>query len=126
MTEKSKERFKTRIRELTKRTCGRSIEDVVTDVRKYLLGWLGYFRIGETEPVFDNLEKWIRRRLRCLLVKQRQPGGHQKWWTLAKGANADYPVAYFDKLGLPRMLKGDPNNTNRRMRTRKSGGVGGD
>jgi hypothetical protein len=68
----------------------------------------------------------MRRRLRCLIIKQRQPGGHQKWWALALGANAEMPLAYFDRLGVPRLAKRDLNRTNRRMRTRMSGGVGGD
>jgi hypothetical protein len=36
------------------------------------------------------------------------------------------PVAWFDSIGIPRLLKSDLNDTNRRMRTRMSGGVGGD
>ena len=60
----SKARFQQRIRELTKPTRGQSLEQVVLRVRRYLLGWYGYFRICDTPSVFRQLLHWIRRRLR--------------------------------------------------------------
>jgi group II intron reverse transcriptase/maturase len=124
--EKSQMRFKDRIRELTGRNCGRAFEAVAVDVRRYIGGWSSYFQIAATEAVFDDLDKWVRRRLRCLIMKQRHPRGSRSWWAMALGANSELPVAWFDSIGIPRLLKSDLNDTNRRMRTRMSGGVGGD
>jgi RNA-directed DNA polymerase len=63
-------RFKERIRELTRRTRGVSIERMIEDLRRYLTGWRGYFGFCETPSVMRDLEGWMRRRLRCFLWKQ--------------------------------------------------------
>jgi len=63
-------RFKEKIRELTRRTRGVSIERMIEDLRRYLTGWRGYFGFCETPSVMRNLEGWMRRRLRCSLWKQ--------------------------------------------------------
>lgn len=126
LPEKSQERFMARIRELTNRNRGRAFKDVVGEVRRYMLGWLQYFTIGATEKIFDELDGWVRRRLRCLVMKQRHPRGSRSRWAMGLWANSELTVAWFDSIGLPRLWKGDLNNTNRRMRTRMSGGVGGD
>ena len=47
----------------------------------------------------------------------------RSWWAMGLWANSELTVAWFDSIGLPRLWKGDLNNTNRRMRTRMSGGV---
>ena len=114
-----------RIRELTNRNRGRAFKDVVGEVRRYMLGWLQYFTIGATEKIFDELDGWVRRRLRCLVMKQRHPRGSRSRWAMGLCANSELTVAWFDSIGLPRLWKGDLNNTNRRMRTSMSGGVGG-
>lgn len=124
MTSKTKERFKQRVRDLTGRSRGRSFDDVMVELRKYLVGWRGYFRIATTSSVFEDLDQWIRRRLRCLLIKQQRRHG-ERWWELSKAGNFDIPVRFFDDAGLPRLSERDPNEANRRMRPRMSGGVGG-
>jgi len=63
-------RFKTRIRALTRRTRGVSLERVIGDLRRYLRGWMAYFRFCETPSVLKELDSWIRRRLRCFIWKQ--------------------------------------------------------
>ena len=105
LTKKTKERFKNRVRDLTGRNCGRSIKEVISVLRRYLLGWHGYFQITSTPSVLLDFDRWIRHRLRCLMVKQRQPGGHQKWWALALAANTEIPNRYFDHAGLPRLVE---------------------
>jgi RNA-directed DNA polymerase len=71
IAEESLERFKRRIRELTRRTRGRSIEHVVRkDLAPYLRGWGNYFGYCETPEVLKHLDSWIRRRLRSYLWKQ--------------------------------------------------------
>lgn len=63
-------RFKEKIRALTRRTRGVSIERMIEDLRRYLIGWRGYFGFCETPSVMEKLESWMRRRLRCFLWKQ--------------------------------------------------------
>ncbi|MCA1707785.1 MAG: group II intron reverse transcriptase/maturase, partial [Actinobacteria bacterium] len=63
-------RFKERVREITGRTRGRSLNHVIEELREYLTGWRGYFGFCETSSVLKNLDGWIRRRLRAYLWKQ--------------------------------------------------------
>jgi RNA-directed DNA polymerase len=67
-------RFKEKIRALTRRTRGVSIERMIEELRRYLIGWRGYFGFCETPSVMRDLEGWIRRRLRCTLWKQWKRG----------------------------------------------------
>src|SRR5271169_958544 len=118
-------RFQARIRTLTRRTRGISLEKMVRDVGRYLLGWQRYFGFCQTPTVLDRFNKWIRRRLRSAACKQWRTGktryarlreldlshdlaartaGHQ-WgpWRLSRTEALSYamPAAYFDRLGLP-------------------------
>ncbi len=68
------EKFKTRIRDLTRRTRGRSLEQVIEELAPYLIGWRGYFGFCQTPRVLTNLEAWIRRRLRMVLWRQWRNG----------------------------------------------------
>ena len=67
-------KFKTRIRELTYRTRGKSLPRVIEELKPYLIGWRGYFGFCQTPRVLTNLEAWIRRRLRSYLWRQWQNG----------------------------------------------------
>jgi RNA-directed DNA polymerase len=71
---KSRERFEDRVRELTSRRRGISIEQLVRELNRYLQGWFGYFRLSELPSMLEELDGWIRRRLRCFLLKQWKPG----------------------------------------------------
>ena len=64
---KSLTRFKERIRELTSRHCGRSLDDVMKPLSRYLNGWGGYYGFCQTPSELKSLDGWIRRRLRALL-----------------------------------------------------------
>jgi RNA-directed DNA polymerase len=70
ISNKSLKRFKSRIRHITRRNKGQSLEVVVNNLNKYLNGWKSYFGICETLSVLRDLDSWIRRRLRCLVWKQ--------------------------------------------------------
>lgn len=123
---KALERLKDRLRQLTRRTCGRSIEQVVETLRSYLLGWKGYFRLARMPCVFRELDQWLRHRLRQLHLVQWKRGrtayrklielgakpvvagtiaAHtRRWWrNSAMLLNGVLTVAYFDRLGLPRL-----------------------
>lgn len=69
-TERSLERFKDRVREITRRSRGISLTQVIEELQEYLRGWIGYFQLVETLSVLQDLDGWIRRRLRCFVVKQ--------------------------------------------------------
>jgi RNA-directed DNA polymerase len=68
------DRFKKRVRELTRRTCGRSLVQTITELARYLVGWRGYFGFCQTPSVLRKLDPWIRRRLRCLVWVQWKRG----------------------------------------------------
>jgi RNA-directed DNA polymerase len=65
-------KFKDKIRELTKRNKGVSLETVILKLNQYLNGWISYFRLSASKSVFNKLDSWIRRKLRCFRIKQRK------------------------------------------------------
>lgn len=67
---KALERFKERIRELTQRSRGISMGRRLGELNTYLRGWIGYFRLADTASVIQELDEWIRRRLRMCVLKQ--------------------------------------------------------
>jgi len=68
------DRFKARVRELTRRTGGQSLSQVAKELSCYLIGWRGYFDFCETPSVLRNLDQWTRRRLRAIAWKQWRRG----------------------------------------------------
>jgi RNA-directed DNA polymerase len=121
-------RFKQKVRELTSRTRGISIEQMTKELSSYLRGWKGYFGFCETPSVFRELDKWIRRRLRSVVWKQwkrgrvryarlcargvgktlaaRTAGSSHGPWRVADSPAMHYalPISYFDSLGVPRLF----------------------
>ena len=71
---KALDKFKTQIRDMTRRTRGISLPQLIEDLTPYLIGWRGYFGFCQTPRVLTNLEAWIRRRLRSYLWRQWQNG----------------------------------------------------
>ena len=67
-------RFKAKVRELTRRTRGRSLEQIVKELSVYLIGWRGYFGFCQTPSVLRSLDEWLRRRLRAIAWKQWKRG----------------------------------------------------
>ncbi len=67
-------RFKERVRELTRRTRGVSIEKMAEELARYLRGLIGYFGRCETPSVLQSLEEWLRRRLTSVIWKQWKRG----------------------------------------------------
>ena len=68
------ERFKERVRELTSRTNGQDIKTTIGKLSEYLRGWKEYFRLADTPRIFQDLDAWIRRRLRMIYLKQWKRG----------------------------------------------------
>jgi len=124
---KALEDFKHRIREITSRNGGRSLEKVVEELGSYMRGWKAYFRLADTPGVFQDLDQWIARRLRMVQLKQWKRGTTayremrrrdlpdwlarnaarftRSWWRVAAhGAmNTAMPTKYLEGLGLPRL-----------------------
>ena len=72
------DKFKTQVRDKTRRTRGISLQQLIEDLTPYLIGWRGYFGFCQTPRVLTNLEAWIRRRLRSYLWRQWQ-NGHNRF-----------------------------------------------
>ena len=70
----SRAKFKKRVREITKRNRGSSLAHVIRDLRRYLLGWRGYYGFSESPSVLRGLDQWIHRRLRSYAWKQWKTG----------------------------------------------------
>jgi RNA-directed DNA polymerase len=82
----SLQRFKDKVRELTKRNRGRSLTLVITELNLTLRGWVSYFRLAESKSLWIELDAWIRRKLRCYRLKQRK-----KFWAI---------VTFLMKVGI--------------------------
>src|SRR5215467_11386944 len=120
-------RFKEKVRELTSRTNGVSMDRMAKELTPYLQGWKGYFGRCQTPSVLQGLEEWTRRRLRSVVWKQWKRGSvrfaelrkrgvgkglaaqtagsaHGPWRLANSPALAiALPNAYFDSLGIPRL-----------------------
>ncbi|WP_321793954.1 group II intron reverse transcriptase/maturase [Burkholderia pyrrocinia] len=117
--------FRQRVRELTRRG-GSSLQQVVERLRPYLLGWKGYFRLAQTPGVMRELDEWLRHRLRAIQLKHWRRGttmyrelralgaahdaarqvaaNGRRWWrNSGQLLNGVLPIAWFDRLGLPRL-----------------------
>jgi RNA-directed DNA polymerase len=124
---KALDRFKGKIRDMTRRTRGTSLAQVIEELTPYLIGWRGYFGFCQTPRVLTNLEAWIRRRLRSYLWRQwlngpnrykelRRRGVPEFKAAVAAGSPtglwrmSGHPAVHlalrnhtFDSLGLPRL-----------------------
>ena len=98
-------RCKRRVRELTRRTRGISLQQMAKELASYLRGWKSYFGYCQTPSVLHGLDQWIRRRLRSVIWKQQK---RRSSWRLANSPalSVPFPTAYFDSLGLPRLFAG--------------------
>jgi group II intron reverse transcriptase/maturase len=114
--------LKERVRVLTRRTRGTSIGSLVAELKVSLLGWKAYFGIAEVPSPLREIDKWVRRKLRCYVWKQwgrsgyrqlRQRGiNRREAWNMTKSAHGPWrlsktpaltaalPLHYFKTLGL--------------------------
>jgi len=68
--DKALKSFRDRVREITRRSRRVSINQVIGELQTCLRGWIGYFHLIETWTVLRDLDSWMRRRMRCFMVKQ--------------------------------------------------------
>jgi RNA-directed DNA polymerase len=121
-------RFRKRVAELTRRTRGVSLERMVSQLTPYLTGWRNYFGFCQTPSALRDLDSWVRRRLRCAVWKgwkrgrnrfvelrkrrvgrdlaAQAAGSPHGPWRLSRSPALSFafPNAYFDSLGLPKLL----------------------
>jgi RNA-directed DNA polymerase len=63
-----------KMRNLTRRTRSSKLEDIVSEINRYIVGWTAYYRLAATPSVFEGLDEWVRRRLRQMLWKRWKRG----------------------------------------------------
>lgn len=68
----SLDRARDRIRKITRRNRGVSFEQLIGELNSFLSGWVAYFRLAEARSVLNHLDQWVRRKLRCVRLKQRK------------------------------------------------------
>jgi len=118
--------FKQRVRELTRRSGGYSLDEVVKRLRVYVLGWKAYFMLADTPGVWSDLDQWIRHRMRAiqlkhwkraqtiyseLLARKASPDvaaqvavNARRWWrNSGMLLNSVLTLAWADRLGIPRL-----------------------
>lgn len=122
---KAIEKLKVTVRRLSRRTRGHAFNQIVAELKKALLGWKAYFDISEVLSPLRDLDKWIRRKLRCYLYKQWGRSGYRQLrrlgvdrrlaWNTAKSAHGPWrlsaspalyqalPNRYFIGLGVPQL-----------------------
>ena len=126
VADKAMQTFKARIRQVTCRSGGRSMEQVVERLRLYMLGWKAYFGLAQTPNVWRRLDEWLRRRLRAIQLKHwKKPTtiyralkalgatdyaaakvaaySHCWWHNCDRMLKTVLTIAYFDQLGVPRL-----------------------
>jgi RNA-directed DNA polymerase len=123
VADKAIEKLKDRVRELTRRTRGTTLGALVAELRESLLGWKAYFGIAEVLSPLREIDKWVRRKLRCYLWKQWGPAGYRELrkrgvsvreaWNTSKSAHGPWrlsktpaltialPLRFFETMGLP-------------------------
>lgn len=124
---KALEAMKERVREITSRNGGRSMDRVIAELRSYLTGWKQYFWLADTPRILGDLDEWIRHRIRQAQLKQwkrgttvyrelrarkvcernaRAAAAHaRRWWRTAAhpALSVALPMSYYDRLGVPRL-----------------------
>jgi RNA-directed DNA polymerase len=128
VSEKALKAFQAKVRALTGRTRGRTIRQIVAELRQLMLGWRAFFGCAEVRSPLRDLDKWIRRRLRSYPWKpwgrrgyreRRKRGvGRQLAWHTVTSAHGPWrlsqspalaialPQRYFAALGLPSLFAG--------------------
>lgn len=128
IAESSLKRLKDRVREIVVGNASRNLGQTIAALNPVLRGWASYFRLTEVKGGLEDLDGWIRRKLRCLLWRQwKRPAtrnrklqvrgldptrawksasnGRGPWWNAgASHMNAAYPKSFFDVSGLVSLL----------------------
>lgn len=90
---KAIDRFKERVREITQKSKGNSMEQTMEELARYICGWRGYFGFCETPSVLKRLDSWIRRRVRCAFWRQWTTGRKRYAELVRRGVSAEAAAA---------------------------------
>ena len=125
---KSLDRLKSKLREFSRRGRGKKVKRVIEELTPILRGWSNYFKLAQVRKPFEELDKWLRRKLRCIIWRQwKRPAtrarkliqrglseerarksagnGRGPWWNSgASHMNQAFDRSYFSKLGLFSLL----------------------
>lgn len=82
-------RLKSKVREITKRSRGRSLKQVVNELNSLIRGWVAYFRLARAKGMMGDLDAWMRRKLRCLKLKQCKRAIGVARFLMARGIERD-------------------------------------
>ena len=117
-------RFKSKIRVMCRRGRGRNLRKFIKELAPVLRGWMNYYRLAEVRGIFEELDGWIRRKLRCIIWRQWKrnytrarnlmklglseerswrsaTNGRGPWWNAgASHMNHAMPKKLFDGYGL--------------------------
>lgn len=124
----SVKRLKAKLREVVRKGRGRNLRRVIAELNEATVGWVRYFRLSQVKNVFEDLDQWLRRKLRCILWRQwKKPktrfkklfslgldrararasagNGRGPWWNAgASHMNACVPAALLANQGLVSLL----------------------
>jgi len=67
---KSLDRLKSKLREFSRKDRGKKVKRVIEELRPILRGWSNYFKLAEVKKPFEELDQWLRRKLRCIIWRQ--------------------------------------------------------
>ena len=129
VSSEAKKKMKENLRQRLRRGRGQSLKSVIVAIAPLLRGWLYYFRLAEVRSVFEELDQWLRRRLRCILWRQwKKPrtrlrrliargldpvqarrgayNGRGPWWNAgASHMNLAVPTRFLTQLGLVSLVQ---------------------
>jgi RNA-directed DNA polymerase len=128
VSDKSLKALRWMVKQKTRRTMGVSFRSLLSGLSKSLIGWRSYYGFTEAPSPLQEVEKWIRRRLRCYLWKQWGRRGYRELkrrgvstdlaWNTAKSAHGPWRLSQspaltialsaknFRRMGLPRLVSG--------------------
>jgi group II intron reverse transcriptase/maturase len=128
VSEQSVKRLREALREIFRKGRGRSVGRVIEELNQKLRGWINYFKLSEVKNIFEELDGWIRRKLRCIIWRQWKrvytrgknlmkrgltearawqsaTNGRGPWWnSKASHMHEAFKKSYFDKAGLVSLL----------------------
>lgn len=122
------DKLKSKLKEKFRKGRGRNLEKFIQELKPTLKGWINYFGLSEVKRIFETLDSWIRRKLRCIIWRQKKKrmarkrmlmnrgidekrakksvgNGRGPWWNAGSShMNQAFPKTYFDALGLVSLL----------------------
>jgi hypothetical protein len=122
-------RLKAKLRMKIRQANGRNLKEFIKELEPMLRGWVQYYRLAEVKGIFEELDGWMRRKLRCMLWRRWKraltraknlmrrglaearawrsaTNGRGPWWNAgASQMNEAYPKSYFDRMGLVSLLE---------------------